>query len=78
MDNTIVGITGAVCYILAQTSTNWFESFTPLGIVALVVYFFLFKFDKKLDIIEYKTRKLDEKIDRLILKEKETESEQSE
>lgn len=77
MDNVVVGATGAVCFLMAQASTNWFESFTPLGIVALVVYFFLFKFDKKMDIIEEKTSKIDQKIDSLILKGKENESEQN-
>lgn len=46
MDNAVVGLTGFVCYIMAQMSTNWFDSLTPLGIVAIVVYYFLFKFDK--------------------------------
>lgn len=58
MDNAIVGATGALCFVLAQTSTNWIESVTPLSIVAIVVYYFLWKFDRKLDVIEDTTRKL--------------------
>ena len=52
MDNMIVGATGAICFLLAQYSTNVFESMTPLGIIAIVVYYFLIKFDKKLDKLE--------------------------
>lgn len=58
MDNVIVGITGATCFLMAQMSTNWFESITPLGIVALVVYYFLWKFDKKLDVVDERTREI--------------------
>lgn len=68
-DNVIVGATGAACFILAQTSTNWIESITPLGIVAIVVYYFLIKFDKKLDVIEDTTRKLLEMKEKKIVKE---------
>lgn len=58
MDNAIVGATGALCFVLAQTSTNWIDSVTPLSIVAIVVYYFLWKFDRKLDVIEDTTRAL--------------------
>lgn len=58
MDNVIVGSTAAVCFVMAQMSTNWFESITPLGIVALVVYYFLWKFDKKLDVVDDRTREI--------------------
>lgn len=63
MDNAIVGATGAVCFMLAQLSTNWVESITPLGIVGIVVYYFLWKFDKKLDSIEDTTREIKQKLD---------------
>ena len=59
MDNTIVGVTGLTCYIMAQTATNWIDSISPLGIVALVVYYFLIKFDKKLDAVEKATSKIE-------------------
>ena len=59
-DNAIVGAIGAICFVMAQTSTNWIESVTPLSIVAIVVYYFLWKFDRKLDVIEDTTRELKE------------------
>lgn len=59
MDNAIVGVTGFTCYILAETATNWIDSISPLGIVALVVYYFLIKFDKKLDAVEKATNKIE-------------------
>lgn len=59
MDNAIVGVTGLTCYIMAQTATNWIDSISPLGIVALVVYYFLIKFDKKLDAVEKATSKIE-------------------
>lgn len=59
MDNAIVGVTGLTCYILAETATNWVDSISPLGIVALVVYYFLIKFDKKLDAVEKATNKIE-------------------
>lgn len=62
MDNMIVGITGAACYVMAQTATNWFDSITPLGIVALVVYYFLIKFDRKLDTINATTKDIDDRL----------------
>lgn len=58
MDNLIVGLTGATCFVMAQSATNWLDSVTPLGIVALVVYYFLWKFDRKLDIVEDATREI--------------------
>lgn len=76
MDNAIVGIIGAICFLLAQLSTNWVESVTPLGIVAIVVYYFLWKFDKKLDIIENTTRELYKNVQHLIEKEKADEQQQ--
>ena len=65
MDNFIVGVTGACCYLMAQVSTNWIESVTPLSIVALVVYYFLCKFDKKLDSLEDKTDDIQKDIKRI-------------
>ena len=65
MDNLIVGLTGAVCFVAAETSTNWIDSLTPLGIVALVVYYFLWKFDRKLDVIEERTKEIKDDVDDL-------------
>lgn len=65
MDNVIVGITGLVCFATAEVSTGWFESLTPLGIVALVVYYFLYKFDKKLESIDHQTAEIKEAVERL-------------
>lgn len=65
MDNLMVGLTGAVCFVAAETSTTWFDNLTPLGIVGLVVYFFLFKFDRKLDVIEERTKEIKEDVDDL-------------
>ena len=65
MDNMIVGLTGATCFIMAQSATNWFESATPLGIVAAVVYFFLWKFDRKLDSVEDTTRTIKEDVEEI-------------
>lgn len=65
MDNLIVGLTGAVCFVAAETSTTWFDNLTPLGIVALVVYYFLWKFDRKLDVIEDRTKEIKDKIDEM-------------
>ena len=79
MDNLVVGLTGATCFIMAQSATNWFDSITPLGIVAIVVYYFLWKFDKKLDIIEDTTRELETDMKLLIEKERDDgQQEQSE
>lgn len=63
MDNMIVGLTGATCFVMAQTSMNWIDSVTPLGIVAIVVYYFLWKFDKKLDVLEEQTRNIKINVD---------------
>lgn len=62
MDNAIVGATGLVCFVFAQVSTHWIESVTPLTIVAVVVYYFLVKFDKKLDALEKKTDDIHDEI----------------
>ena len=66
MDNLLVGLTGATCYILAQSASNWFDSVTPLGIVALVVYYFLCKFDKKLDVVEDQTCDVKKTVDQIL------------
>lgn len=76
MDNAIVGTIGAVCFLMAQASTNWIESVTPLSIVAIVVYYFLWKFDRKLDVIEDTTRAMDKNLQHLLDKDKESENEQ--
>ena len=65
MDNLIVGVTASICFVMAQASTNWFESTTPLGIVAAVVYFFLWKFDKKLDTVEDTTREIKNNVEEI-------------
>ncbi|MBQ2622311.1 MAG: hypothetical protein IJF84_13310 [Thermoguttaceae bacterium] len=65
MDNAIVGATGLVCFMCAQVSNSWIESVTPLTIVAVVVYFFLVKFDKKLDSLEKKTDDIHDEIKEL-------------
>lgn len=65
MDNLIVGLTGATCFVMAESATNWLDSVTPLGIVGLVVYFFLFKFDKKMDWIVGRIQRIDNKIDKV-------------
>ena len=65
MDNVIVGITGLLGLVVAQLTNGVVENISALGIVAAVVYFFLFKFDKKLDKLEDLTldihKRLDEK-----------------
>lgn len=76
MDNAIVGTIGAACFLMAQASTNWIESVTPLSIVAIVVYYFLWKFDRKLDVIEDTTRAMDKNLQHLLDKDKESENEQ--
>ena len=65
MDNLMVGLTGAVCFVAAETSTTWIDNLTPLGIVGLVVYFFCFKFDRKLDVIAEQTKEIKEDVDDL-------------
>lgn len=65
MDNAIVGLTGATCFVLAEASTSWIESVTPLSIVAIVVYYFLWKFDRKLDSLEDKTDDIQKDIKRI-------------
>ena len=65
MDNAIVGATGTVCFLMAQVSTNWIESITPLGIVGIVVYYFLWKFDRKLDVVEDQTRDIKNNVDEI-------------
>lgn len=65
MDNFIVFATGATCFTMAQFSTNWIESASPLGIIAIVVYFFLTKFDKKLDAVENATREIKSNVEEI-------------
>lgn len=73
MDNLLVGLTGAVCLFAAETATTWYENLSPLAIVAFVVYYFLWKFDRKLDVIEDTTREIKEEIDKKAKCDKEDE-----
>lgn len=62
MDNAIVISAGVLGVLVSQYTTGVVENFTSLGIVGLVVWFFLTKFDKKLDTIEDLTTKIHNKI----------------
>ena len=62
MDNAIVITAGVLGLLASQYTTGVVENFTPLGIVGLVVWYFLTKFDKKLDNIESLTTKIHNKI----------------
>ena len=62
MDNAIVITAGVAGLLVSQVTGGVVENFTSLGIVGLVVWFFLTKFDKKLDNIEALTTKIHNKI----------------
>lgn len=70
MDNLIVSSVSIVslflCDVLPQTA---FPEVTPLAIVAVCVYYFLSKFDKKMDALMERTEKIEDYI--AIQKEKE-------
>lgn len=61
-DNLCVISAAIAGSILAQVSTTTMENITALGIVALVVYFFLVKFDRKMDTQDRKIDLLIEKM----------------
>ena len=62
LDDIIVVTTSIGGILLAQSSTTAFENMTALGIVAIVVYFFLVKFDRKMD---SQDRKIDLVLERI-------------
>lgn len=62
LDDIIVVLTGVGGILLAQFSTTAVENITPIGIVAIVVYFFLVKFDRKMD---SQDRKIDLVLERI-------------
>lgn len=72
MDNLIVSSVSIgslyLCDVLPQAA---FPEVTPLAIVAVCVYYFLSKFDKKMDALMERTEKIEDYID--IQKEKEKE-----
>ena len=63
MDNIAVTATSIfglyLCEVLPQSA---FPEVTPLAIVALCVYYFLTKFDKKMDAVVDKTDKIEDLI----------------
>ena len=62
LDDIIVVTTSLCGILLAESSTTAFENITALGIVAIVVYFFLVKFDRKMD---SQDRKIDLVLERI-------------
>lgn len=71
--NAIIPIVGTVGVLMAQASTTFIESATPLGIVALCVYYFLAKFDKKMDALMERTKSIESVIIELSEDKKEDE-----
>ena len=63
MDNLIVCSTGVGCLFLCEILPQGWPEVTPLGIIAVVVYFFLTKFDKKMDTLLDRTEKLEDFVD---------------
>lgn len=63
MDNLIVCSTGVGCLFLCEILPQGWPEATPLGIIAVVVYFFLTKFDKKMDTLLDRTEKLEDFVD---------------
>lgn len=62
LDDLCVISTAIAGCVLAQVSTTTVENVTSLGIVAAVVYFFLVKFDRKMDSQDRKIDLLLEKL----------------
>ena len=72
MDNLIVSsVSIGSLYLCEVLPTTAFPEVTPLAIVAVCVYYFLSKFDKKMDALMERTEKIEDYID--IQKEKEKE-----
>lgn len=64
MDNLIVSSVGiGSLYLCEVLPTNAFPEVTPLAIVAVCVYFFLSKFDKKMDCLLARTEKLEDYVE---------------
>ena len=64
MDNVIVSSVGIGCLYLCEIVPQMgLPEVTPLAIVALCVYFFLTKFDKKMDALLDRTEKIEDYID---------------
>lgn len=64
MDNLIVSSVSVgslyLCEVLPQAA---FPEVTPLAIVAVCIYFFLNKFDKKMDCLLARTEKLEDYVE---------------
>ncbi len=64
MDNYIVSVAGTLGVLCSQVMPqNPIGEVTPLAIVGVCVYFFLMKFDRKMDALMERTEKIEDYID---------------